>query len=135
MKKLIPLLIIGIVLILLILIGCDKNIEIPYKGEPCKELDFSKYNCPTKDFIPINYTYCNELKKEWEKEMFEIRVKGYCKNGTRIGGIIGQVILCTSKLVKDARKIIEQNQSIAESALNATIQEAGDLRVKMKGEN
>ena len=58
--------------------------EVPYRGEPCELLNLSKYVCnPLK-----NFTLCYELKLEYEGEMEENRLKGYCVDGKRLGGFI-----------------------------------------------
>ena len=73
--------IIGIT-ILLFLVGCDVNGEIPYRGEPCEEVDYDEFVADmtnVSDYIRAD--------KSWRKFSSDNQLKGYCKNGTRIGGL------------------------------------------------
>jgi hypothetical protein len=53
-----------------------------YEGEPCKEVgyDLFVYNAS-------NYSDYVRAKTAWEMYTFENELKGYCKDGRRIGGL------------------------------------------------
>ena len=105
MKQII--LLVGI--IILIVSGCEPQETIHNRGEPCN-VSYNKLLCNISSectFYDINlseyckddecnerynkrYQYCKdeyECNKKYEEEMNIIEIKGYCKDGYRIGGV------------------------------------------------
>lgn len=73
-----------LILILVLLSGCDNRQRIVYAGEPCEEIT---------DLSIFEYNRNNASDKirseiAWAKYSNENNLKGYCKDGKRIGNVI-----------------------------------------------
>ena len=79
MKKII--LLVGIVMILIS--GCNEVTEsIHYRGELCEEVNFDDFN-----YDMTNITGRIRAERLWNEYTTENQIKGYCKDGKRIGGV------------------------------------------------
>ncbi len=58
--------------------------NVPYRGEPCEE-----YNPKNFVYNSGNTTDYFRVKMLWNEYTLQNNIKGYCKNGRRIGGLIG----------------------------------------------
>jgi len=68
---------------LILIVGCTKEIEIPHKGEPCEEVNFDDFS-----YNPTNFTDRTRAERDWNEYTINNQIKGYCKDGKRIGGLI-----------------------------------------------